>query len=413
MTTEIETESSPEIMIVDDTPANLHLLSGILRKANYKVRPANSGELALRSAFARPPSIFLLDVRMADMDGFELCRRLKADNRTRSAPVIFISALGETNDKVEGFRAGGVDYITKPFFAEEVLARVEAHISLRRSQIALERRNEEFAAAEIALRDATAREMELAASIQRSLLLGDPPTRLPGTELAFMTRPSREIGGDFYDVFRISENVFDLLIADVMGKGVPAAFVAAATKAAFQRVTDREDSWSGKTLTPPNLIVEGVGSLISAQLGKLDSFVTLNYARVDLIARTITVVNCGHPPMIQGHHASGELEEIEGEESNPGLGLFSKISLKQKTIPFAAGDMLLFYSDGVTDARNESRELFGRDRFLRFLKKHAWGKPGPVLDAVEKELRSFSGPVRFYDDFTMVVVHFDDPLPDL
>ena len=119
-----------EILVVDDTPASLQLLTGILTGHGYRVRPASDGHLALRSVAAEAPGLILLDVKMPDMDGYEVCRRLKADEHSRKIPVIFISALGETAEKVEGFKAGGVDYITKPFEPEEVLARIGTHLRL-------------------------------------------------------------------------------------------------------------------------------------------------------------------------------------------------------------------------------------------------------------------------------------------
>ena len=130
-----------EILVVDDIPANLKLLTNILTARGYRVRPAASGRLALRSAALKPPDLVLLDVRMPDMDGYEVCRALKSDHKNADVPVIFISALDETRDKVRGFEAGAVDFITKPFQAEEVLARVETHLSLRRLHQQLERQN--------------------------------------------------------------------------------------------------------------------------------------------------------------------------------------------------------------------------------------------------------------------------------
>ncbi len=128
-----------EILIVDDTPDSLQFLTRILAERGYRVRPASSGYLALRSVAAKVPDLILLDIKMPDMDGYEVCRRLKSDEQSRQVPVIFISALEETSDKVKGFNAGGVDYITKPFQPEEVLARVRIHLDLRRLQVQLER----------------------------------------------------------------------------------------------------------------------------------------------------------------------------------------------------------------------------------------------------------------------------------
>jgi CheY-like chemotaxis protein len=131
-------ENGGTVVIVDDNPNNLRVLSNILEQQGFKVRPALNGEMALRSITLAPPELVLLDIRMPEMDGFEVCRRLKLDERTREVPVIFISALNETEDKVAAFRAGGVDYIAKPFQMEEVMARVQAHLKLYRMQVQLE-----------------------------------------------------------------------------------------------------------------------------------------------------------------------------------------------------------------------------------------------------------------------------------
>jgi DNA-binding NtrC family response regulator len=126
-----------EILVVDDTPASLRLLTELLTQHGYHVRPADDGSLALESIAAKTPDLILLDVSMPDMDGYEVCRRLKADEKSSRTPVIFISAFGDTHQKVTGFEAGGIDYITKPFEAEEVLARVRTHLRLRQAEEAL------------------------------------------------------------------------------------------------------------------------------------------------------------------------------------------------------------------------------------------------------------------------------------
>ena len=135
------TQTMNNILIVDDTPENLTVLRHILTEHDYRVRPALSGEVALKAVQADPPDLILLDILMPEMDGYEVCRKLKADENLRHIPVIFISALGELEDKVKAFSEGCVDYITKPFQTEEVLARVNTHISLRSTQISLEKKN--------------------------------------------------------------------------------------------------------------------------------------------------------------------------------------------------------------------------------------------------------------------------------
>jgi len=139
---------SRDILLVDDEIPNLKLMTAFLTQHGYQVRPAETPQLAIDSALAQPPALILLDVRMPEMDGFEVCKHLKQDERTRGIPIIFISALQDVKDRVLGFEVGGVDFITKPFQEEEVLARVRTHMDLRNMQLNLEsmvaKRTEQF-----------------------------------------------------------------------------------------------------------------------------------------------------------------------------------------------------------------------------------------------------------------------------
>ncbi len=127
-------QKPPEILVVDDDADNLQLITSILIGKGYRVRPASDGAIALRSINAKLPDLILLDINMPEMDGYQVCRRIKANRLSRKIPVIFISGLTDTTRKVEGFNAGGVDYITKPFDNDEVLARVETHLSVHKLQ---------------------------------------------------------------------------------------------------------------------------------------------------------------------------------------------------------------------------------------------------------------------------------------
>lgn len=175
------------ILIVDDTAANLRLLTHMLTEQGYHARPVLNGTQALAAVQAMPPDLILLDIRMPGMSGYDVCQRLKQDAHTRSIPVLFISALSDTDDKVKAFAAGAVDYITKPFQLEEVLARVQTHLTVRNLQRHLE--------AEIVERDGLIADLKayahtvahelrspLAGALGAAQLLADPATVMPDDE---------------------------------------------------------------------------------------------------------------------------------------------------------------------------------------------------------------------------------------
>ena len=134
--------TAPTILVVDDVPANLRQLCEMLERSGYQVRPAQDGATALKVAKSFPPDLILLDIRMPGMDGYAVCDCLKKEAGLRDIPVLFISALGDIEDKIKAFQAGGIDYITKPFQHEEVLARVKTHLQLRRVQTSLQQSND-------------------------------------------------------------------------------------------------------------------------------------------------------------------------------------------------------------------------------------------------------------------------------
>jgi CheY-like chemotaxis protein len=186
--------STGTVLIVDDSPDNLNLLAGILREHDYDVCMASNGRRALSTARLERPELIMLDIQMPEIDGYEVCRQLKADAATSDIPVIFISALDDVFDKVRAFKAGGVDYVTKPFHAEEVLARVESQLQIFRLRRELERRNEEL----------TRKNQELVQSQQRvEIVFSALSDLLPGTDLDDRYRLEEKIGtGGFGAVYR-------------------------------------------------------------------------------------------------------------------------------------------------------------------------------------------------------------------
>ncbi|HEY9907397.1 MAG TPA: GAF domain-containing protein [Thermosynechococcaceae cyanobacterium] len=175
-------EHQGNILVVDDTPDNLRLLSVLLTQRGYRVRAASSGQMALAATIALPPDLILLDVRMPQMDGYQVCQALKAEELTRAIPVIFLSALGEASDKVKAFDVGGADYITKPFQVDEVLVRVETQLNLRRLQEQLRSQNlrlqEEATERELALRERQQAEIAVRQQAERERVIKEVTQRI-------------------------------------------------------------------------------------------------------------------------------------------------------------------------------------------------------------------------------------------
>ncbi|MGJ3248695.1 MAG: ATP-binding response regulator [Elainellaceae cyanobacterium] len=157
----LPTMSSGDILLVDDTLDNLRILTALLTQRGYKVRGVATGSAALMGAAAQPPDLILLDINMPEMNGYEVCQRLKQNPKTQPIPIIFISALNEVFDKVQAFTIGGVDYITKPFQVEEVFARIENQLAIQRLQTQLRQQNEQLQAAESELSRALSQERML------------------------------------------------------------------------------------------------------------------------------------------------------------------------------------------------------------------------------------------------------------
>jgi sigma-B regulation protein RsbU (phosphoserine phosphatase) len=381
--------SGGNILIVDDTPANLRLLSQRLVGDGHYVRPLPDGPLALAAAQAELPDLILLDIRMPDMDGYEVCKRLKAEVKTRDIPIIFISALDATQDKVKAFAAGGVDYVTKPFQAPEVLARVATHLALRALQKQLQEANETMA-----------RELALAGEIQASFLPADLPA-IPGWRLSATLQPARQASGDFYDFVPLPNDLWGILVADVSDKGAGAALYMALS-CTLLRTHARE--YPGQ----PALVLRATNHRI-LQDCSANEFVTVFYGVLDPVTGMLVYASAGHCPPL---HLRKQVDEQVHWLARTGvpLGIFGDKAWRQEMVQLDPGDLLVLYTDGITEAHSEPRLLFGEERLLASVRAalDMAGlqplSPQAIQDAILAEVEDFLGGAPPSDDIALIIL---------
>jgi sigma-B regulation protein RsbU (phosphoserine phosphatase) len=384
------------ILIVDDTPANLRLLSQMLAEQGYQVRPVPDGPLALAATRAEPPDLILLDIRMPEMSGYEVCEHLKADAQTRDIPIIFISALDATKDKIKAFAVGGVDYVTKPFQFGEVLARVETHLALRKLQKQLQDANKKLQHANKKME----RELALAGKVQTSFMPRELPD-IPGWQLSVTLKPSRETSGDFYDFNLLPNGRLGILIADVVDKGAGAALFMALSWTLIR-------TFAAEYATQPELVLDAVNRRILKDTGT-DQFVTVFYGILDPTTATLLYCNAGHsPPYLISTHNGQDIQRLI--RTGMPLGIYEDETWGQKTVRLAPGDVLVLYTDGITEAPNEQAACFGEERLLEPVRAHLGspGSQGPlardIQDAIITAVHRFMGDAPQFDDIALAVI---------
>jgi sigma-B regulation protein RsbU (phosphoserine phosphatase) len=372
-----------DVLIVDDTPANLRLLSQMLAEHGYHVRPVPDGPLALAAVQAEPPDLILLDIRMPGMNGYEVCEHLKAGAQTCDVPIIFISAMDATQDKVRAFTVGGVDYVTKPFQVEEVLARVETHLALRKLQKKLQDANRKMA-----------QELALAGEVQTSFLPRDLPD-IPGWQLAATLKPARETSGDFFDFISLPKGRLGIVVADVSDKGAGAALYMALSWTLIR-------TYAAEYPTRPETVLSAANRRIIKD-SDANHFVTVIYGILDLDTGTLVYCNAGHwPPYLIGPRHSENVPRL----INTGvpLGIFGDKTWEQGVVQIAPGDVLVLYTDGIPEAQNAQGEFLGRDRLLETVRTNLGRPAQEIQDAILADVKKFAGDTPQSDDIALIVL---------
>ena len=376
--------NAPTILIVDDTPTNLSVLVGILQGNGYRILVARSGPAALDIAQRTQPDLMLLDVVMPGMNGFDVCRKLRLDPTTSETIVIFLSALGEVSDKVSGLELGAVDYITKPYQSEEVLARVRGH--LLRKQLEQDLRIS---------RDSLDGELRSAGEMQRLLL----PQRLPANgrvSFAADYRTSLQAGGDYYDIFPLDSARVGVFVADVSGHGARAAIIMAMMRTLLHSLEIPMDD-PGEVLNRLNL---HFGYLKETPL-----FATAIYAAIDPEAESMRIACAGHPNplLLRNRHP---ISIVSCDATVP-LFMFDPSPIPVSHHRVSPGDSIVFYTDGLTERQTTDGEMFGFERLMKVLERGAEGGPDQLLHELIESLERFADGHEPQDDQTILIASLD------
>jgi sigma-B regulation protein RsbU (phosphoserine phosphatase) len=372
------------ILVVDDSPTNLQVMVRTLQGTGHRILVAKDGATALDIARRGAADLVLLDVMMPGIDGFEVCRRLKAEPATREAAVIFLSARGEVSDKVSGLVLGAVDYITKPIQGEEVLARVATHLS--RLHLARALRDS---------RDRLDKELAGAAHMQRLLLPAEMPAH-PSVSFAARYETSRHAGGDYYDIIPLGPNRFGIMVADVSGHGAPAAIIMAMIRAVLHTHPGPPDD-------PPSVL-----HYINRHfrfLWDTAMYATAVYAVLDTAAQTVRLSSAGHPPPLL----------LRPGEPVAALPIDTTTCLlwdELKNVPcvdheLRAGDRLVFYTDGITERQARNDVMYDPDQFAAALTQIGAVAPSAIVEQVMAVLDAFADGHEPDDDQTLVVAGLD------
>ena len=337
---------------------------------------------------------------------------LQIDSKLFGALTIYsseIEAFGDEEVKLLTELAGDLGYGITALHTRSERERAENEVRALNAELEqrVVARTTELRAANVELAQAREREIEIGFRIQQNLLLDQPPRNVPGLRVAALTIPSQRIDGDFYIFIRHSDECLDVIVGDVMGKGIPAALLGAATKTHFLKaLTDLIVSSRDRKLPEPREIVMLAHADLVQHLIDLDSFVTLVYARLDVSKRSLDLVDCGHTAIIHLHGRTGLCEMLHGD--NLPLGVRAGEIYDQTTLAFEPGDLFFFYSDGVTEARNSAGELFGVERLQEYVARNGHLEPEALVEVIRNAVFTFSASNQLADDLTSLAIRVEE-----
>jgi sigma-B regulation protein RsbU (phosphoserine phosphatase) len=386
------------ILVADDDALSADILIESLRSMSHEVVFAPNGGEAWRMLQQEPFRLVILDWVMPEMDGMEVCRNIRAMQSNSYTYIILLTGRTDRKDRLEALEGGADDFLTKPLDHGELVARLNVANRILETEEAVRQTNRE-------LQQARQKEIELGATIQKRLLYCPPPRTTNAIETASLSIPSQYVDGDFCDFFAHGDEIVDVFVGDVMGKGVPAAMVGAGVKTGLQRcMISLLTHATEPGLPSPERLLQSLDDLVCAELIDLGTFLTLCYARFDSSDDSLTYVNCGHPKIVLWDSLSGVCRLLD--TTNVPLGFSDVESYEQRTGQLHAGDLILFYSDGVTDLKLPNGKRLGMNAFADWVESRAHLPLDEFLAEVEQlRLLGLTG-LAAGDDFTCVAIRY-------
>jgi serine phosphatase RsbU (regulator of sigma subunit) len=365
------------IVVIEDDPAILRGLAITLRAESYEVLTAANGGDGYRIVCEKQPDLVILDLMLPEMNGYDICTEIRKQGM--ATPILMLTAQDQESYRVRGFEVGADDYVTKPFSVQEILGRVRAILrrSAGRSDLA------------------TQRELESAHEIQQRLM----PVQIlqiPGLCIAGLCHSARIVGGDYFDTLPLENGSVAVCIADVCGKGLPAAMMMASLQAAVKMCASRQ--------MKPRDLCDNVNRLMFQNLGG-QGFITFFYAVIEPVreeSRRFTYCNAGHnPPILAGTRGVRRLEC-----GGTVLGAFAESLYEEQALTLVSGDRVLMYSDGITESRSLAGEEFGEGRLTDLINRFQDDNAAALTERIVTAASQFThGDVQ--DDVTVLAVSID------
>jgi sigma-B regulation protein RsbU (phosphoserine phosphatase) len=370
--------SDCRVLLVDDAKANLDILVEGL-KPDHKLSLALTGEMALQIAARTPPDLVLLDIMMPGLDGYEVCRRMRRMPETAEVPIMFLSSLEEVQNKTRGFEAGANDYLTKPFEMLEVKARVRSLLKAK--------------AYSDAVKEQRAADLRVAREIQMGILPHDFTAVEKAYRVSFgaILEPAREVGGDLYGVCAAGPERLMIFLGDVSGKGIPASMFMMRT-VSLARLLARE-------IAEPKRILERLNDELSADNAS-HMFVTFLCAVFEPATHRLTLASGGHcyPLLLPADGPPCWITKTIGTA----LGFDSGLEFQAMELTLSDGDAVVFYTDGVSEAFNPERELYGSERLLADASGLAGQSANAISAGLLAKVRAFAGTAPQSDDIAIL-----------